>query len=141
MGSEHGRGASGQGLSSDSEADPGSVHVLLSGHRTRIVLEGSIDAGIAPDLLEAAGAAEEAGKSVEVDAHHVTFMDSTGLSFLARLAARSHGRVALIRPPAEVRFLVRVTNVEQLVDILDDDPGFDYAIPWELGDTADDDAE
>ncbi|PPK97925.1 anti-anti-sigma factor [Kineococcus xinjiangensis] len=103
--------------------DPGSVHVLYEPRATRVVLTGEIDAELGPDLLEAAEDALSSGRPVQVDAHHVTFMDSTGLAFLARLASRSRGRrVTLIRPPAVVRFLIETTNIVQLLDVVDEEP-------------------
>ena len=103
--------------------DPGSVHVLYEPRATRVVLTGEIDAELGPDLLEAAEDALSSGRPLQVDAHHVTFMDSTGLAFLARLASRSRGRrVTLIRPPAVVRFLIETTNIVQLLDVVDEEP-------------------
>lgn len=116
-------------LPGSDQDEPGSVHVLLGRARTRVVLTGEIDAELGPDLLEAAAAVEDADRPVEVDAHHVTFMDSTGVAFLARLASRSDQQLQLIRPPAVVRFLVEVTSIHELVTILDDDPGFDASLP------------
>jgi anti-anti-sigma factor len=104
--------------------DPGSVHVLYEPRATRVVLTGEIDAELGPDLLEAAEDALTSGRPLQVDAHHVTFMDSTGLAFLARLASRSKGRrVTLIRPPAVVKFLIETTNIIQLLDVVDEEPG------------------
>ncbi|GAB3249890.1 hypothetical protein GCM10027586_18350 [Kineococcus gypseus] len=103
--------------------DPGSVHVLYEPRATRVVLTGEIDAELGPDLLEAAEDALSSGRPLQVDAHHVTFMDSTGLAFLARLASRSRGRrVTLIRPPAVVKFLIETTNIVQLLDVVDEEP-------------------
>lgn len=104
--------------------DPGSVHVLYEPRATRVVLTGEIDAELGPDLLEAAEDALSSGRPLQVDAHHVTFMDSTGLAFLARLASRSKAhRVTLIRPPAVVKFLIETTNIVQLLDVVDEEPG------------------
>ncbi|MFB9376895.1 STAS domain-containing protein [Kineococcus gynurae] len=102
--------------------DPGSVHVLYEPRATRVVLTGEIDAELGPELLEAAEDALTSGRPLQVDAHHVTFMDSTGLAFLARLASRSRGRrVTLIRPPAVVKFLIETTNIIQLLDVVEDE--------------------
>lgn len=110
------------------------MHVLLGGARTRVVLTGEIDAELGPDLLEAATEAEDAGRPIEVDAQHVSFMDSTGVAFLARLASRASDPLLLIRPPAVVRFLVEVTSIGDLVLIVDVDPGFDESLPDSSGD-------
>lgn len=103
--------------------EPGSVHVILGARKTRVVLTGEIDADLGHDLLDASADAEEAGRPVEVDVQHVTFMDSTGVAFLARLATRSPQRLVLIRPPALVRFLIDVTSISQVLTVVDDDPG------------------
>ncbi|GAB2684512.1 STAS domain-containing protein [Thalassiella azotivora] len=112
-------------LPQTADGEPGSVHVLLGDRRTRVVLTGEIDAGLGPDLLEAAAAAEDADLPVDVDAQHVRFMDSTGVAFLARLASRAHEPLVLIRPPAVVKFLVEVTSISELVRVVDADPGFE----------------
>jgi anti-sigma B factor antagonist len=104
-------------------SEPGTVHVFVGADRTRIVLAGEIDTELGPDLLEAAAAAEQARQPIEVDAHHVTFMDSSGVAFLARLATRSASPVRLIRVPPTVGFLLEVTRIGELLDVVEDDPG------------------
>ncbi len=100
-------------------AEPGAVHVLLGGNTTRVVLSGDIDAELAPYLVEAAAEVIEAGQPVEVDTRHVTFMDSTGVAFLARLAAASTQPPVVLSPPEEVRFLLEITRIGDLVEIND----------------------
>ncbi len=109
--------------------EPGSVHVLLGGRKTRVVLTGEIDAELGPDLVEAAADAEDAGRPVEVDVQHVTFMDSTGVAFLARLASRASGTMVVIRPPELVRFLIEVTSIGELLEVVESDPGVDETLP------------
>ena len=115
--------------STPSATGPGSVHVILGGRKTRVVLTGEIDADLGADLLEASADAEEAGRPVEVDVQQVTFMDSTGVAFLARLASRSPSTLVLIRPPALVRFLIDVTSIRQVLRVVDEDPGVDPTLP------------
>lgn len=114
-------------------AEPGSVHVIVHSDRTRIVLSGEVDADLAPDLQEATADAEATGLPIEVDAHHVTFMDSSGIAFLARLATRTTERVRIIRAPETVRFLLDVTRIGELLDVVDDGaldgPGPDPDLP------------
>ncbi len=121
-------GSLGGGQSANT-AEPGSVHVIHGSERTRIVLSGEVDADLGADLQEATAEAERAGLPIEVDAHHVTFMDSSGVAFLARLSTRSSSRVRLIRVPPTVRFLLEVTRIGELLDVVDGDPGFDPATP------------
>ncbi len=93
------------------------------------MLSGEIDADLGADLQEATAAAEDSGLPVEIDAHHVTFMDSSGVAFLARLASRGPHRVRVLRAPPTVRFLLEVTRIGELLDIVDVDPGFDLDEP------------
>lgn len=118
-------------------ADPGSVHVIMGSRKTRVVLTGEIDAELGPDLIEASADATDAGRPVEVDAQHVTFMDSTGVAFLARLASRCEGRLTLIKPPELVQFLIDVTAIREVLDVTDDDPGIDTSLPDDTDDDPD----
>jgi len=105
--------------------EPGAVQVIVGTDATRIVLSGEVDADLGPELQEATEEAEQVGLPIEVDAHHVTFMDSSGVAFLARLSIRSQHRVRLLRVPPTVRFLLEVTRIGELLDVVDDDaPGF-----------------
>lgn len=103
------------------DPEPASVHVIVTGERTRIVISGEIDADLAPDLLEAATDAEMTGLPIEVDAQYVTFMDSSGIAFLARLASRSAERIRVLRAPDTVRFLLEVTRIGELLELVDGD--------------------
>lgn len=103
-------------------SDPGTVHVFLGAERTRIVLAGEIDAELGTVLHEASAAAERARLPIEVDAHHVTFMDSSGVAFLARLSTRSSTPVRLLRVPPSVGFLLEVTRIGELLDVVPNDP-------------------
>ena len=106
------------GESRSGENGPGSVHTLLEADRTRLVLSGEIDVAVTEELTEAVTEAESAGFPVDVDARHVTFMDSSGIALLARLATRTPGRLTLIQPPDVVRFLLDVTRIGDLVDVV-----------------------
>jgi anti-sigma B factor antagonist len=108
--------------------DPASIHVIVGSSRARVVLSGEIDADVSADLGEAISDAEASGLPVEIDAHHVTFMDSSGVAFLARLASRSPHKVRVLRAPPTVRFLLDVTRIGELLEIVDDDPGVDLDV-------------
>jgi len=107
--------------------EPGSVHVITGIDHIRIILAGEVDADLAGDRQDATTAVERSGLPVEVDAHHVTFMDSSGVAFLARLATRSAYRVRLLNVPPTVRFLLEVTRIGELLDVSED--GADPPIP------------
>ena len=102
-------------------SEPGAVQVLVGEDRVRIVLSGDIDSEMGDDLVEATTEAERHELPIEVDAHHVTFMDSAGVAFLARLSIRSKHRVRLLRVPPTVKFLLEVTRIGELVDVAADD--------------------
>ncbi|WP_024286042.1 STAS domain-containing protein [Cellulomonas sp. KRMCY2] len=101
--------------------EPASVHVIVGDGRTRIVLSGEVDADLAAELAEATDDAEATGLPIDIDAQHVTFMDSSGIAFLARIATRTTERVRVLRAPETVRFLLGVTRIGELLDIVDDD--------------------
>ena len=101
--------------------EPGAVQVLVVADTVRVVLSGDVDSDLGDDLREAAAEAESAGLPIEVDSHHVTFMDSAGVAFLARLSTRSRHRVRVLRVPPTVRFLLEVTRIGELVDVVPDD--------------------
>lgn len=114
------RAEPGVGVPASRPVDPGSVHVLFQEAATRVVLTGEIDAELGGELLEAAANALEPSLPIEVDAQHVSFMDSTGVAFLARLASKSPtGRITVLQPTDVVRFLLDVTDIARLVDVVD----------------------
>lgn len=98
----------------------GSVHVILDPDLVHVVLSGEIDASTSADLTAAATEALAASLPVEVDCRSVTFMDSTGIGFLARLAARSQHKVRLLHPPGMVQFLLETVRITSLVEIVTD---------------------
>ena len=111
----HGTGSAGH---TPQRSEPASVHVIVEADHTCIVLSGEVDADLAADLREATIDAEATGLPIQVDAHHVTFMDSSGIAFLARIATRSAERVRVIGAPEPVRFLLEVTRIGELLDVV-----------------------
>lgn len=118
-----------EGAAPDALPEPASVHVIVMEDRTRIVVSGEIDADLSADLQEATADAEATGLPIEVDAQHVTFMDSSGIAFLARLASRSAERVRVLHAPEPVRFLLEVTKIGELLELVDDEPAHASAAP------------
>ena len=104
--------------------DAGTASVMVAHGRTRLVLSGEIDVALSSELTEAVADAEASRNPVEIDARHVTFMDSSGVALLARLAHRTPGPLTMIKPPDVVRFLLDITRLGDVVTILDEDPGF-----------------
>lgn len=117
----------------DVPPEPGSVHVIVMSDRTRIVVSGEIDADLSGELQEATSDAEATGLPIEVDAQHVTFMDSSGIAFLARLASRSAERVRVLNAPDTVRFLLEVTRIGELLDLVGDPEPPDAPEPTDPG--------
>ena len=110
-------------------SEPGSAHLMVAPGRTRLVLSGEIDVALSAELTEAVAEAEASRRPVEIDARHVTFMDSSGVALLARLAHRTPQPLTMIRPPDVVRFLLEITRLGDLVTILEEDPGFPGSTP------------
>lgn len=108
-------------------SEPGSVHVIVHPDRTQVVLVGEVDADLAADLQEATSDAEGTGLPIEIDAGQVTFMDSSGIAFLARIATRSAHPVRIRNAPETVRFLLEVTRIGELLEVVEDADGDDEA--------------
>lgn len=116
-------------LSNDTPAaavpsEPGSAHLMVAPGRTRLVLSGEIDVALSSELTEAVAEAEASRQPVEIDARHVSFMDSSGVALLARLAHRTPQPLTMIKPPDVVRFLLEITRLGDVVTIVEEDPGF-----------------
>ncbi|HMO10298.1 MAG TPA: STAS domain-containing protein [Actinotalea sp.] len=117
-GNSSGPAGPGDPASAGSAVEPASVHVIVERGRTGVVLSGEV----AADLAEATADAEAAGQPIDVDAQHVTFIDSSGVAFLARLATRVQGPVRVLNAPESVRFLLQVTRMHELLEVVDDEP-------------------
>ncbi|MCK6210725.1 STAS domain-containing protein [Georgenia sp. EYE_87] len=102
----------------------GQVTVRTSATRTRLVLSGEVDMSLADELSAAVDEVLALRLPVDVDAREVTFLDSSGLSKLVQLAASSATRPRLIEPPDFVTFLLEVTRLDEVMDIVATDPGF-----------------
>lgn len=102
----------------------GRVTVRTSPTRARLVLTGEVDMSLADELSAAVDDVLALGVPVDVDMRAVTFIDSSGLSKLVRLATSSVTRPRLIEPPEFVIFLLEVTRVHEVMDVVGEDPGF-----------------
>ncbi|GAA4426143.1 hypothetical protein GCM10023169_24630 [Georgenia halophila] len=100
---------------------PGNVALVVSATHVRLVLGGELDLLTKPELHDAVQEAVQHDRPVEVDARHVTFMDSSVIATLSRLVQATHHRPTFISPPQVVRFLLDVTRIGELVDIVDHD--------------------
>ncbi|MEZ0493866.1 STAS domain-containing protein [Kineococcus sp. TBRC 1896] len=113
---------------SDSERDQGPDEATDGGHLevdheaglTVITLHGEVDAALGSVLDDLHARADAAGLPVRVDLSAVTFLESTGASFLVRLtrAAAPH-RVTLVKPAPQVLYLLQVTKLVTIFDVED----------------------
>ncbi|MDD9208058.1 STAS domain-containing protein [Georgenia sp. 10Sc9-8] len=108
---------------------PGAAFLLVSPVSSRLVLSGEVDVSLTQELTEATGEAQRRGLPVEIDVRNVTFMDSSAMAMLARLAYQVPERLTFIQPPDVVRFLLDVTALHELVDVVEEDPGFAEHLP------------
>jgi anti-sigma B factor antagonist len=98
---------------------PGDAAVFFDDETTLIMLSGEIDLALGDDLEFAGRDAIDRGTPVLVDVSKVTFIDSVGLGFLARLASaeRDKGRrLALIGAPRTVQESIRLVGLTDLVE-------------------------
>ncbi|MFD1507518.1 STAS domain-containing protein [Georgenia yuyongxinii] len=103
------------------EPEPGTVALFALEDRVRLVLSGELDLATKADLLRAVREAVRYDQPVEVDTRHVTFMDSSAITTLSRLTQHTDQRPIFISPSDVVRFLLDVTMIGELVDVVDHD--------------------
>lgn len=110
-------------------SDPPQLAVELdrSGPTLTAYVEGDLDAATAGDLVSPILAGVDAGVNrVCVDMARVTFCDSTGLRALVEVhAAASKGgaTVTVQDPPRQVRRVLEVTGVDQVIPVVGVGPG------------------
>lgn len=106
--------------------DPGPQGtVALEAEESLLVvrLTGEIDDELRPDLDEiardvATDVGRDAGRPVQVDATAVTFMDSAGAAFLARLAVAVRPARLTVQASQAVGFLLDLTRLADVVDVV-----------------------
>ena len=88
-----------------------------AGRGLRIALSGEVDAVVRDELHEVFldPRLREADQDVVVDVGAVTFMDSTGVAFLARLGSVCRGRVRLVDATPFLQNVLRITGVDALL--------------------------
>ncbi len=102
------------------DAEPaGSISVLTSPDRARLVMEGEVDVAMNDQLSEAVKEIESLDVAVDVETESLTFMDSSVIALIAHLASKSKHQVTFIRPPDVVRFLLDLTQIGELVEVRD----------------------
>jgi anti-sigma B factor antagonist len=100
----------------------GDAAVFFDEAVTLILLSGEVDLALGEDLEYAGRDAIDRGIPVLVDVSKVTFMDSVGLGFLARMASaeRDKGRrLPLAGAPRTVQESIRLVGLTELVEFVD----------------------
>ena len=101
-------------------AGPGAVDLVRESARTVVRLSGEVDLSCS-DLLSAARAeAAERGLPVRLDLSALSFIDSTGIGFVARLATleRDAGRrLAVVGTSRRITEALSLTGLDDLLDL------------------------
>jgi anti-anti-sigma factor len=96
----------------------GDVQVFYDDDGTLIVLSGEVDLALGPELADAGRLATTRAQPVRVDLTQVSFIDSVGVGFLARMAAleRAAGSaLLLIGASRRVRETVQLVGLDAVV--------------------------
>ena len=96
----------------------GTVTVRTTGAGARLVLTGEVDLGMNAELHAAVAELETLGMPIEVHSRDVTYIDSSVMAILARLAHRCEQPIRLIDPPALVRYLVLVAELDEVLEVV-----------------------
>jgi len=100
----------------------GDAAVFFDAGVTLIRLSGEVDLSLGDDLEYAGRDAIDRGEPVRIDASQVTFIDSVGLGFLARIASaeREHGRrLAIAGARRNVQESIHLVGLAELVEFID----------------------
>jgi anti-sigma B factor antagonist len=100
----------------------GDAAVFFDEVNTLILLSGEVDLALGDDLEYAGRDAIDRGAPVRIDLSRVTFIDSVGLGFVARMAAaeREQGRqLVLIGSRRNVREAVHLAGLADLVQFVE----------------------
>lgn len=98
--------------------DASGMALVTEPDRSVVRAWGEIDLAVRRGINEMCQAVAERGLPLVIDAQDVTFIDSTGMSILVRLArdAEAHGYpVQLQNAPWMLRELLSITGVDQLL--------------------------
>jgi anti-sigma B factor antagonist len=104
----------------------GDASVFFDEGLTLIMLSGEVDLAIGDDLEYAGRDAIDREVPIRVDLSRVTFIDSVGLGFLARMASaeREHGRkLALLGTRRNVAEAVHLVGLADLVEFIAEPDG------------------
>ncbi len=100
----------------------GDAAVFFDDLVTLVMLSGEVDLAIGDDLEFAGRDAIDRGMPVRLDCSRVTFIDSVGLGFVARLASAERERGRLLRvldAPRNFQEAVHLVGLSGLVEFVD----------------------
>lgn len=103
------------------------VELVRADHSARVVLRGDIDLA-ASAALNAALSEAMAGEHVIVDLSRTSFIDSTAIGALvmaSRAALDAGTTLTVVRGPARVMNILRLSGVYELLTFVDSDPPSD----------------
>jgi anti-sigma B factor antagonist len=109
-------------MSHDSAGGGGDVGVFADDGVTAIHLSGEVDTVLEPRMKLVCQEAIARGLPVRVDLSAVTFMDSSGLGFLAALAAAGRARgyaPSVVGASPLVRETIELTGLMPLLELTD----------------------
>ncbi len=101
------------------EGHAGDVQVFFDPDVTLIMLSGEVDLALGLDLEDAGRDAIDRGVVVRVDLTRVSFIDSVGLGFIARLAAAGHAegqRPVIVGASRRIREGFALVGLDPLVE-------------------------
>jgi anti-sigma B factor antagonist len=101
------------------EGQVGDVQVFFDPDVTLIMLSGEVDLALGPELEDAGRDAIDRGVPIRVDLTRVTFLDSVGLGFIARVAAAGHAagrRPTVVGASRRIREGIALGGLQALLD-------------------------
>lgn len=93
----------------------GHASIDITETESMITLSDEIDASLIALLHEVCATAERHAMPVTIDCAGVSFMDSSGVAFIARLASRLPEKVAITGATSSLRFILDVTGLTERV--------------------------
>ncbi len=98
----------------------GSVRLSPTPDVVRVVLAGEMDIAMSRELMDALRTAERYTSPIEVDTQAVRFVDSAVIAAFATVAYRHPGRLRFVNPSEPVRFLLDLTQLTEIVELVHD---------------------
>ena len=100
----------------------GDVQVFFDHQVTLIMLSGEIDLALGPELEDAGRDAIDRDEQIRLDATAVSFLDSVGIGFVARITSASHQMgcpLTVVGASRRVRETLELAGLAELVAYTD----------------------